>query len=249
MDIASKCESCQEAYKLSRNLFAHVMVAIAKSDGIKDTFDLKVQYGNVPVDDYVGSQLRLRWIHQAYESEIEVYSHNQQLIALLMGIRSIHKLGHHIRDCNRIIVEADIPYTTCAGYRLGESAHIWATQVAEYLNSHTPIGRTIIEHKAEPRAGIYKVRCIYKGDATTIPVEVSYTRIYSRRNAVPIIPINEHANEHPETRRSEEASWINHETQQLPSTDDATERRSTTSSYWRTVLGCSMAREPPQRHN
>ena len=111
LEVADKCYYCKKAYEIGRQLYNETIKDITTSDAMAGNTDIKVRHRKAGVYQPQDRHIRIRHDKEAYKSEIEIYSHDHRCHTLMIGIRSVYKLGSYIGGhCTYIIVEADIPY-------------------------------------------------------------------------------------------------------------------------------------------
>lgn len=239
--VGGKCLHCQTAYHISREAYTYILKRLTRSTAMDGNTDLKVRHKIVDLYPIRGAGARRYNYKVAYESELDVYSHDHKCYTLMIGLRSIQMRDRCNTLCSHMTVEVDIPYRKEAPIPLQGPAERIAYGLANNLINSCNKGSTALDHWENERAGRYKVTMEYAIFSEAIPIEDGYTRLGVTKNnftagaavpAGPSIP-NE---ERPIRIDTATQTRDDHEVQILPEEEQNPQRRSGKRSYLDTVL-------------
>lgn len=177
--VDDKCRLCKEAHTIGRQAYYYITQRIMTSYAMQGNCDMKVRHRDVVVYPGRGINIGRMNYRAAYESEIDIYSHNYHCYTFMVAVRSIYTTRPHRAICPYKIVEIDIPYRKQAPVPVDRASYKIAYGLADYLSEVNDQGTTTLDHWENDRAGRYKITVAYflHRALNAIPLEEGYTRI------------------------------------------------------------------------
>lgn len=180
--VVGKCRHCQAAYNIGREAYTYILKRLTRSAAMDGNTDLKVRHRLVELYPIMGTGARKYRYKAAYESELDIYSHDHKCYTLMVGLRSIHNRSQCSTLCSHMTVEVDIPYRKEAPIPLKIPAERIAYGLANNLINSVNKGSTALDHWENERAGRFKVTMEYAIFSEEAPIEEGYTRLGITKN-------------------------------------------------------------------